>query len=219
MECRPTLREFTLPTSNDSKGVLIVIIQRIFTFTAMCLLGLMVLTVNVNSANAQTKVAVVDIGLIFKNHPSFAKELESLKAEADGFKEETRQLQAKLVEEAGALKNYQPDSAEFQQMETGLAQKSAALEVQQRSKLRGLMEREAKLHYDTYLQIKSAISSHCEERGIQLVIRHESAEMDPAQPASIMQKVNSKIVFHRPANEITQQIVARVSQAGGEQRR
>lgn len=192
------------------------IIPRILTFT---FLGLMVLALNVNSANAQTKVAVVDIGLVFKNHPSFSKDLEALKAEADGFKAETQQLQAKLMEEAGVLKNYQPDSAEFRQAETGLAQKSAALEVQQRNKLRGLMEREAKLHHDTYMQIKSAISTYCEQRAIQLVIRHDSAEMDPNQPATIMQKVNSKIVFHRPNNEITQQIVAMVSQADGAQRR
>jgi len=191
-------------------------IPRIFTFT---FLGLMVLAMNVNSANAQTKVAVVDIGLVFKNHPSFSQNLESLKKEADGFKEETRQMQAQLMEKAGVLKNYQPDSAEFRQAETSLAQESAALEVQQRNKLRGLMEREAKLHHDTYLQIKSAISKYCEERGIQLVIRHDSAEMDPSQPATIMQKVNSKIVFHRPNNEITQQIVARVAQAGAAQRR
>ena len=141
------------------------------------------------------------------------------RAEADGFKAETQQLQAKLVEEAGVLNNYQPDSPEFHQAETALAQKSAALEVQQRNKLRGLMEREANLHHDTYTQIKNAISTYCEQRAIQLVIRHDSAKMDPNQPATIMQKVNSKIVFHRPGNEITQQIVAMVSQAGDAQRR
>ena len=133
------------------------IIPRILTFT---FLGLMVLAMNVSSATAQTKVAVVDIGLVFKNHPSFSKDLESLKAEADGFKAETQQLQAKLVEEAGVLNNYQPDSPEFHQAETALAQKSAALEVQQRNKLRGLMEREANLHHDTYTQIKNLSLIH-----------------------------------------------------------
>lgn len=195
-------------------------IQRIFkTFAAMSLVGLMVLAININSANAQTKVAVVDIGLIFKSHPTFSRELEALKTEADGFKAETQQMQAKLMEKAGILKNYQPDSPEFRQAEVGLAKESAALEVQQRGKLRGLMEREAKLHHDTYLQIKAAISQFCEERAIQLVIRHDSAKMDPDQPGTIMQKVNSKIVFHRPNNEITQQIVAMVAQGGGAQRR
>ena len=192
-------------------------ILRIFkTFTV---LGLVALVMNVNSANAQTKVAVVDIGLVFKNHPSFSQQLEALKKEADSFKEETRQLQAQLMEKAGVLKNYQPDSPEFRQAETELAQESAALEVQQRSKLRGLMEREAKLHHDTYMQIKQAISVYCEERAIQLVIRHDSAQMDPAQPATIMQKVNSKIVFHRPNNEITQHIAAMVAQGAAAQRR
>jgi len=199
-----------------------VIIPRISTFAAvslMTLTGLMVFTMNVNSVSAQSKVAIVDVGLVFKNHPSFSQDLEALKSEADGFKEETRQMQAKLMEKAGVLKNYQPDSAEFRDAETSLAQESAALEVQQRNKLRALMEREAKLHHDTYKQIKSAITVYCEQRSIQLVIRHDSTQMDPNQPGTIMQKVNSKIVFHRPNNEITQQIVAMVSQGDGAQRR
>ena len=202
-----------MPTRNTSKGVLKVTIQRIF--KSIAILGFAAIAMNFNTAHAQTKVAVVDIGQVFKSHPSFSQDLEALKSEADSFKEETRQMQAKLMEKAGILKNYQPDSPEFRQAETSLAQESAALEVQQRSKLRILMEREAKLHFDTYVQIKRAISRYCEERAIQLVLRHDAAKMDPNQPATIMQKVNSKIVFHRPNNEITQEIVAIVAQGGG----
>ncbi len=200
-----------------SKGVLKVTIQRIF--TSFMILGLTVLVLNVNSLNAQTKVALVDVGMVFKNHPSFSQELESLKSEADKFKEETRQMQAALMEKAGVLKNYQPDSDEFRQAETELAKESAALEVQQRSKLRTLMEREAKLHYDTYMQIKSAVSTYCEQRGIQLVMRHDATPMKADQPGAIMQKVNGKVVFHQPNNEITQQIVAIVAQSAGADRR
>jgi Skp family chaperone for outer membrane proteins len=200
-----------------SKGVLKVTIQRIF--TSFMILGLAVLVLNVNSLNAQTKVALVDVGMVFKNHPSFSQELESLKSEADKFKEETRQMQAALMEKAGVLKNYQPDSDEFRQAETELAKESAALEVQQRSKLRTLMEREAKLHYDTYMQIKSAVSTYCEQRGIQLVMRHDATPMKADQPGAIMQKVNGKVVFHQPNNEITQQIVAIVAQSAGAERR
>lgn len=184
----------------------------------LVLTSLVLLTISASSAMAQTKVAVVDVGLVFKSHPSFTQKLESLKAEADGFKEETRQLQAKLMEQAGILKNYQPDSAEFRQAETELAKESAALEVEQRSKLRSLMEREAKLHYDTYIQIQRAVSTYSEQRAIQLVLRHDSTAMDPEQPGTIMQKVNSKIVFHRPNNEITKQIVAMVAQSDGQLR-
>ncbi len=183
-------------------------IQRIF--TTFMILGLTVLAMNANSANAQTKVAIVDIGVVFKSHPTFSQELESLKMEADKFKEETRQFQESLMAKAGILRNYQPDSPEFRQAETDLAKESAALEVQQRNRLRQLMEREAKLHYDTYMQIKAAVSTYCEQRGIQLVMRHDAAPMQADQPDSIMQKVNGKIVFHRPNNEITQQIAAMV---------
>ena len=216
MECRPTHRDKKCQyAKRNSKGVLTVTQKFFKSFT---LVGLL-LTICVSSAAAQTKVAVVDIGLVFKSHPSFSQQLESLKSEADNFKAETRDLQAKLMEKAGVLRNYQPDSDEFRQAETELAKESAALEVEQRSKLRSLMEREAKLHYDTYIQIQRAVATFCEQRAIQLVIRHDSTKMDPEQPGTIMQKVNSKIVFHRPNNEITQQIVAMVAQGGDAQRR
>ena len=202
---------------HGSKGVLKVTIQRIF--TSFMILGLTVLGMGLNSADAQTNVALVDVGLVFKNHPDFSQQLESLKAEADKFKQETQQLQAQLMEKASVLKNYQPDSAEFRTAETELAKESAALEVQQRNKLRTLMEREAKLHYDTYMQIKSAVSTYCERQGIQLVMRHDSTPMKADAPSTIMQKVNGKVVFHRPTNEITEQIVAMVAQSAAAQRR
>ena len=176
-----------------------------------------ILAICTSSAMAQTKVALLDIGLVFKNHPTFSSELQALKVEADRFKSETQGLQTNLMGKAEVLKNYTPDSAEFRQAETELAQESAALEVQQRNKLRGLMEREAKLHYDTYLEIKRAVATYCEQRSIQLVVRHDSASMNPDQPNTIMQKVNSKIVYNQPTSEITQEIVAMV--AGGTQNR
>ncbi len=187
-------------------------------FKKSFVLSLLVLGLSFVSANAQTKVVLVDIGQVFKNHPVFSQQLDGLKAEADRFKEDTKRLQEQLLQEAEGLKGFNPDSIDFQQLETSLAQKSAALEVQQMNKLRTLMEREAKLHYDTYQEIKQAITIYCQERDITLVMRHNSEPMNPGQIGSIMQRVNGKVVYHRPDNEITQQIVARVAaqQASGQ---
>lgn len=184
-------------------------------FSSFIILGLVVFGLSVNSADAQTNVALVDIGMVFKSHPNFSKDLQQLKLQADQFKEETRLLQQQLVSEAEILKQYQPDSAEFRRIETELAQKSAALEVQQQGKLRELMKSEAQLHYQTYMQIKEAVSSYCQQRGVKLVLRHDSTPMQEDQPATIMQKVNGKIVFHKPANDITEEILATVAQGAG----
>ncbi len=164
---------------------------------------------------AQTKVAIVDVGLIFKSHTSFEQRLEALKTEAEQFKSVSLQQQQQLMQKAEALKQYQPGSQEFKNLETKLAQESAAMEVDQRDKMRSLMQQEAQLHFQTYADVNKLIATYCESTGVQLVLRFNSQEMDPRNPNSVMQRVNGSVVYHDPYNDITPQIVARISQLNG----
>lgn len=162
---------------------------------------------------AQTRVAIVDIGQIFKGHPQFSKQLEMLKGQADQFKAASIAAQQTLVVQAEELKGYRPDSPEYQALESKLAQESAAMEVQQRNKMRDLMLVEAKLHYDTYQQVNGLVEQYCDAQQIQLVLRYNNEQMDPKNPASVMQRVNSSVIFHNPNNDITQAIIR---QLGGQ---
>ena len=132
---------------------------------------------------AQTSVALVDVGRVFKSHPVFTQQLQSLKQEAEQFKAETQQLQQALQQEARGLADLDPSSDDFKAEESRLAQKSAAKEVEQRGVMRELMKREAKLHFDTYTEIKNVIASYCEQTGVRMVLRYNSVEMDETDPA------------------------------------
>jgi Skp family chaperone for outer membrane proteins len=167
---------------------------------------------NISPTMAQTKVAIVDVGMIFKSHPKFSQELAALKQEADQFKTASLQLQQQLIQKAEVLKQYQPGSDEFKNAETKLAQESAAMEVDQRGKMRTLMKQEALLHFKTYTEVNGLIATYCESDGIQLVLRYNSQEMDPKNPSSVMQRVNGSVVYHSQQNDITRQIVARINQ-------
>ena len=169
----------------------------------------------INSASAQTNVAIVDIGAIFKGHPVFAQQLESLQQEAEKFKAASVQLQQQLVQKAEVLRQYTPGSAEFKQAEASLAQESAAMEVEQRDKMRKLMQQEAQLHFDTYAEVNQMISQYCEQREIQLVLRFNGEPMDPKNPASIMQRVNGSVIHFNQEKDITQQIIAQLVQQKG----
>lgn len=170
---------------------------------------------NISSATAQTRVAIVDIGLIFKNHPAFSQKLAALKQEADQFQNNALQEQQQLVQQAEILKQYTPGSPEYKSAESKLAQQSAAMEVGQRNKMRELMQQEAQLHYNTYTEINQLVSAYCEGKGIQLVLRYNSQKMDPQVPATVMQKVNGSVIYHNQNNDITQPIIARIAQLNG----
>lgn len=171
--------------------------------------------VNISPTVAQTKVGIVDIGLVFKNHSSFVQKLAALKQEAEQFKALSLQEQQQLVRKAEVLKQYKPGSDDFKTAESNLAQESAAMEVDQRNKIRDLTQREAQLHFATYNEVKGMISEYCDSQGIQLILRYNSQTMDPKVPASVMQRVNGSVVYHNPTNDITPQLIARLNQLNG----
>ncbi len=167
------------------------------------------------SVEAQTNVALCDVGLIFKNHPEFTQKLAALKQEADQFKVTANQVQQQLAQKAEILKQYEPGSAEFNQAETKLAQESAAIEIEQRDTMRKLMQNEAELHYETYVQVTQFIGDYCQENGIQLVLRYNSESTEPNNPQSIMQKVNGSVIYYQNRKDITPIIIQRIVQATG----
>ena len=149
------------------------------------------------SSQAQTKVVLVDIGQVFKNHPQFSAGLAELKSKADRFQAEGQQLQKQLIAKAEALElEFEKESDDYRDREALLAKESATMEVDQRSKMRELLKQEALLHFDTYVEISEVVSQYCQEFGIQLVLRFNREEMDPNNPNSIMQRVNGGVVFH-----------------------
>ena len=169
------------------------------------------LTTICSISQAQTNVAIVDVGQIFKSHPQFDRQLQQLKAEADQFKANSMQLREEMVAKSEQLNAFTPDSEEFKNAETMLAQELAKLEVEQRNAMRKLMQREAKLHFDTYQQVKQTVTDYCAEKGFRLVLRHSTLELDIDNPNSIMQEVNNNIVFFSPGRDITGAIIQKLN--------
>ena len=156
----------------------------------------------------QQGVCVVDVAEIFKNHPGFNQQLENLKQQAEQFKFELQQKGEQLQARAERLKELEIGSPEYKQLETELAQASANLEVQRRAKTREFIQFEAELHFETYVEVSSAIANLCEQRGHRMALRFDSRQMDPSSADSIMQRVNEYVVFQNPRIDITAEIIA-----------
>ena len=164
------------------------------------------------TATAQTRVAIVDIGAVFKGHAMFTQQLETLRSEAEQFKASSLQLQQQLVQKAEVLKQYTPGSSDFKTAESSLAQESAKMEVEQRDQMRRLMQSEARLHLDTYTEVNQLVSDYCDQAGVQLVLRFNGQPMVPKNPGTIMQRVNGSIVYYDANRDITPQIIAAIAQ-------
>ncbi len=161
---------------------------------------------------AQTKVALIDVGAIFKNHPRFSQELAALKTEAEQFQAEANNLRQSMMMKAEGLSQLAPGSADYKQLESQLAQEAAAIEVDQKNEMRNMMMREARLHFETYQEVTAVIRDYCQENGVQLILRYNSTPMNPEQPNSIMQKVNGNVVYYAPNKDVTSVIAQRIAQ-------
>lgn len=163
--------------------------------------------------SAQQQACVVDIAEIFRNHAGFNQQIESLKQAAEQYKIDLERRGNELRARSEKLRDFQVGSAEYKQLESELAHASANLDVERRAKTRDFVQFEAKLHFDTYLEVTRAIAEVCEKRGYRLAIRYDGSKTDTTRPEAVMQRVNENVIFHMPQYDITGEIISSLSAA------
>ena len=185
----------------------------------LCLAAFAVTTLSsglAGSLQAQTPVALLDMAVVFENHPAFKSRLAQLKQDADGLQTAVLQQRQALIKEQENLRLlYQPGSQEFKDKEKELALKVTQLEIDSNDKMRDLMIQEAKLHFEIYSEVNRLVDEYCNQFDIRLVLRFNSATIQPDKPESVMQQVNGAIVYYNPNRDITAAIVQRVAQVRG----
>ena len=181
------------------------------------LTGLIALTLIVSASSiglAQTNVGLIDMGLVFESHPIFKVQLQQLKQEADALQNTVLQQRQMLAKEGESLSLlFTQGTSEFKQKEKELAFKAAQLEIDAKDKMRDLMTTEARLHFEVYTDVNRVVEEYSQQFGIRLVLRFNSNAAKADNPESIMQQVNSAVVFYKPENDITAAVIQRVVQS------
>lgn len=163
---------------------------------------------NPAGANAQKfGVAVIDINYIFKNNASFDASMKELQAEFQRVDAEVKGKQQQIVKAQEQKKSYQPGSAEYKGLDEQLIKMQAALQVEVAQKQKSLVERKAKIYYDTYVQVDRVIKYYADRQGIGLVFRFNGEGADPNNPESIMRSINKPVQYQNSV-DITPDVLA-----------
>ncbi|HIF31675.1 MAG TPA: hypothetical protein EYG57_01250 [Planctomycetes bacterium] len=174
-------------------------------------LGLTVILTS--AANAQSNgvnVALIDISSVFKSHAGFKSKTEALQAEVKIFEKSVNDKRIVLLKDRDKLGTYKPGTEQYTNLEKSLARKLADLQVTAELKRKEVLDREARLYYETYIDVQSAVSSFAGQHRIGLVLRFDSEEIDMADRASVLRGVNRAIVF-QDRIDITSDIVRMVN--------
>lgn len=163
---------------------------------------------------AQNGVAILDINQLFDRHPTFKAELDKLRTEAESLQASVASERKKLQAQSEQLPLvYAPGSPEFSNAEKSLAMDNARIELDARDRMRDLMRREARLHFDVYGQINDLVSRYCQETRTPMVLRYSPVAAQPNDPEAIMRQVNSEVVWSRNDRDITPVILERLGSA------
>ncbi len=173
------------------------------------------------SAPVGTRVAVIDISYIFKNHPGFKQSMEQMKKEVQAF-EATLQEKGKQVQGLEQqIGQYKPTSPEYKNIEAQMFQMTAGIQTQATLKKKDFLEKEAAIYYQTYQEIVHAVAAICERHGFGLVVRFNSEPIDPAVRPSVLEGVNRAVVYQKNLNitfavleRLKEQVAARPNPAG-----
>lgn len=142
-------------------------------------------------------VVVLDVAKVFKENAAFTNKMANIKSEADRLKKQITQQQEAIKLRAQALGDLVAGSPERNQLEADLELQQATLRTEARQAETQLLNREANIYHDTYIEMQSVVESLASQNGISLVLRFDSENIDQNNRAEVIKGVNRAVVYNK----------------------
>jgi Skp family chaperone for outer membrane proteins len=174
--------------------------------------------VNPAGANASKyNIAVVDISYIFKKHERFKATMDQMKAEMEKIEADLKADREKIAAQEQQRNQFNQSSAEFKKMDEDIARQMAEFNLKMGKLRKEFLEREAKVYYQTYLEVVDAVKYYAKRQGIGLVLRFNGEPVDPNRRDDVLREINKPVVVQDQI-DITPDVLALINrdQSGGQ---
>jgi Skp family chaperone for outer membrane proteins len=165
---------------------------------------------------AAPRVAMLDVSYIFKNHTGFKAQTAQMRAQVDQAKARMKGEEEALTKMIQALKNMQPGSAEYKQLEEQTARRRADAQIQLQLQNKEFMVKEANIYHDIYQEIEADVAYFAQQNGIDAVLRFNGDPVEKDQPNQILRNVNKQVVWFSQGLDITPNILDRLNKRYGQ---
>jgi Skp family chaperone for outer membrane proteins len=140
-------------------------------------------------------IAVVDISAIFKRHVRFKTTMESMKKEMETIEADLKADRDAITKAEQQRGTYTVGSAEYKQADEQIAQMMANFNLKMGRLRKDFLEREAKVYYQTYLEVVEAVNYYAKRQGIGLVLRFSGEPIDPNRRDDVLREINKPVVM------------------------
>lgn len=159
-------------------------------------------------ANASKySVAVVDISYIFKNHARFKSTMESMKTEMQGIETELKTDREKIAALEQDRNTFGAGTPDYKKRDEEVARQMAEFNLKMGKLRKDFLEREAKVYYQTYLEVVDAVKYYAKRQNIGLVLRFNGDPVDPNRRDDVLREINKPVVVQDQI-DITADILA-----------
>ena len=164
-------------------------------------------------------VAVLDVAQVIKSHPDFTQRQNALQEKVRTAEATFQKRQEAIAAKQKSLEAspHRPGSPQHQQILDEIASDLADFERDAKTEQRRFALENSKIMYDTYQDIKATINRYATARGIAQVTDYREFEPNPAEPQSVAEDMDQRLVWFNPQLNITRVIVGEIYAARGMQ--
>lgn len=149
------------------------------------------------------QIAVIDLMYIVNQHLRFKQMSADLQRDIEAAENEFRANSAQLQKMAERADGLNRGSPEYKQVEEDVAKRQSELKLQVNLLKRDFAEREAKMWYSVYKEIRDQVQTYAEKHGIVLVIQFNGERADESDPATYKNEIYRAVLYNHPSIDIT----------------
>jgi Skp family chaperone for outer membrane proteins len=139
-------------------------------------------------------VAVVDISYIFKNHGRFKATMEGMKKEMETIEAELKADRENITKAEQHRNTFGVGAAEYKKADEEVARMMAEFNLKMGRLRKDFLEREAKVYYQTYVEVVEAVSYYAKRQNIGLVLRFNGEPVDSNRREDVLREINKPVV-------------------------
>lgn len=162
----------------------------------------------------RSAIALIDIGVIFKNHDRFKAEMTNMQADMERAEGQMKKERDTLRAMAERINEYRVGTQEYKDLEQNIAKREADLKVNAQLQRKEFLQREAKIYNRTYQEVWQEVDAFAQANGLVAVFKFSREATDPDKPEEIMRELNKSVMWSARGLDITDDIVRSIKGRG-----
>jgi len=165
-------------------------------------------------AYSGSPIALVDVSYIFKEHLRFKSKMTDMAEDVKRAETNVKTRRDEVIRLAEQLRDLRAGTPDYKALEAEVAKRQADLSVAVQLQKKDFLQREAKIYYETYEEVLSAVDYFAKKNSIAMVLRFNGDPANMDDPQSVLQHINKPVVWYAQDRDITNLVLTDLNRPG-----